>query len=376
MTLSMRSNMQYSDNVFIIAEAGVNHNGSLEHALKLVDVAVEAGCDAVKFQTFNADKLTSVNAKKANYQVANTPDESQQDMLRKLELSTADYVKLKNKCDDVGVEFMSTAFDVESLKFLIDDIGIKRIKIPSGEILSGPLLLAAARSGLPVILSTGMSVMQEVFYAISVFAWAEEHSYGVPESNEVLKVYADPQSWSTKLKSRLTLLHCVSQYPAEPRYVNLRAMDYMRELTDLPVGLSDHTNGTMIAVAAVGRDATVIEKHFTLSRHLPGPDHKASLEPHELCDMARSIRVVSEALGTKFKSPQPPEEEIREVARGSLVAERDIALTEDFTEVNLAIKRPGTGVSAQEYWDYLNRSNTQRNYLKDELIVKEDLCTS
>ena len=363
-----------ADSVFIIAEAGVNHNGSLEHALKLIDVAVEAGCDAVKFQTFRANKLASVNAKKAKYQLQDNSSDSQQEMLSKLELSTQDYISLKQRCDASEIEFMSTAFDVESLDFLVNDIHIQRIKIPSGEILSGPLLLAAARSKLPVILSTGMSTMEEILYAISIFAWAETHIGGVPKNNDELKAYSDPQRWSPQLKERLTLLHCVSQYPADPCYIHLRAMDYMREETGLQIGLSDHTQGTVVAIAAVARDAIVIEKHFTLSHFLPGPDHQASLEPDELSEMVNSIRTVSEALGLKHKSPQPPEMEVRDVARGSLVALDKIEFHERFSEHNLSIKRPGTGILGSEYWNYLNRSNTRRCYIKDELIEKEDSC--
>jgi N-acetylneuraminate synthase len=355
---------------FIIAEAGVNHNGSVEIALQLIDVAAKAGVDAVKFQTFKSEAVVSRHALKAEYQVKNSGKESDQlSMIRKLELSDDDHHLLVGHCKKLNIEFMSTPFDLKSLDFLVDKIGVSRLKIPSGEITNAPLLLAAARSGRPLIVSTGMCTLEDIRAALGVFAYGftspalTDHR---PKLSDFEKAYRSTEGQKA-LKEKITLLHCTSEYPAPFADVNLRAMDLMRDEFNLPVGYSDHTKGIAVPVAAVALGATVIEKHFTLDRAMPGPDHIASIEPSELSQMSAEIRQIESALGKRGKVPAPSEIKNMPIARKSLVASRTIRKGEVFTEENLTTKRPGSGISPMHYWEWIGRT-ADRDYDEDELL--------
>ncbi len=353
---------------FVIAEAGVNHNGSVARARDLVEVAVEAGADAIKFQTFKADRIASVNAPKAQYQSRNTGDDgSQIAMLKALELSDDDHRVLAAVCLETGIEFMSTPFDEISATFLAEDIGVARLKVGSGELTNAPLLLHMARTNKPVILSTGMATADEVATALGVLAFgytaAPENIPAVEDFSAAFEGAAGKQA----LKDNVTLLHCTSDYPAAPETINLKAMDTLRERFALPVGLSDHSQGIAIPAAAVARGAVVLEKHFTLDRSLEGPDHAASLEPGELKAMIEAVRAVEAALGSGVKELAAAERDTAAVARKSLVALAGIAAGTPFTPENLGAKRPGTGVSPLELWAYLGKS-AARAYGRDELI--------
>lgn len=351
---------------FIIAEAGVNHNGSLTTAKELVDVAVATGADAVKFQTFKAEKLVTKAAGKADYQKQTTgADESQLEMLRKLELKPEFHFQLHDYCEARGIAFLSTAFDFESLAFLVDEIGIERLKIPSGEITNGPFLLTHAQTGKDIILSTGMATLGEVETALGVlaFGFLDWENPGLARFQEAFSC----DQGQALLKQKVTLLHCTSEYPTAADRVNLRAMDTLRQAFGLQAGYSDHTEGLAVPIAAVARGAVLIEKHFTLSRRLKGPDHQVSLEPDELRQMVEAIRTVEQALGSVRKIPQPVELKTRDVARKSLVAATAIAEGETFGVGNLACKRPGSGLSPMNYWHLLGQQST-RSYDEDELI--------
>lgn len=329
--------------VFVIAEAGVNHNGSLARALEMVDAAADAGADAVKFQTFRAERLVTRDAPKAAYQAeADASGDTQYEMLARLELSAADHDALLARCRERGIEFMSAAFDIESLRFLAA-LGIQRVKVPSGELTNVPYLRAIAQLGLPVLLSTGMATLDEVGAALATL---EKAGLG---------------------RARVTVLQCTTEYPTPPADVNLRAMLTMRDELGVRVGYSDHTRGIEIPVAATALGAEVIEKHFTLDRTLPGPDHQASLEPGELAAMVSAVRAVEEALGDGVKRPSLTERENAAVARKSLVAATDIEAGEVLTPENLAVKRPGTGISPLR-WDEIVGLRATRAYRRDDLI--------
>ena len=352
---------------YIIAEAGVNHNGSLEMAKQLVDAAVEASADAVKFQTFKAEDTVSKDAPKAEYQTKTTGDaETQFEMIKRLELDEAAHKVLVEHCRRCGIQFLSTPFDLESVDLLANTLNLPRLKIPSGEITNAPLLLKAAQTGKPVILSTGMSTLGEVEMALAVLAFG----YTCPDqtpSVAAFKAAYFSEAGRQALKKQVVLLHCTTEYPASFSDVNLRAMDTLATAFGLPVGLSDHTPGIAIPVAAVARGAVVIEKHFTLDRNLPGPDHQASLEPGELKAMVRLIRQVEAGLGSPHKIPAASEIKNMSVARKSLVAARDIRQGELFTAENLTVKRPGTGISPLYYWKWLGKV-AERAYQRDEVI--------
>lgn len=312
----------FQGRVFLIAEAGVNHNGDIEMAKQLIDVAHQAGADAVKFQTFSAEALATANSPKAEYQLATTDaTETQVEMLRKLELSEDAHRTLKRYCDDKGIIFLSTPFDEASADFL-ETLDVPAFKLSSGDLTNTPLIAHVARKKRPLILSTGMATLDEVAEAVSV-----AHAAGCDE---------------------LVLLHCVSNYPAQAAEANLRAMKTMRDGFAVPVGFSDHTEGSAVCLAAVALGATVIEKHFTLDRNLPGPDHVASLEPHELIDLIRNIRRVESSLGNGKKVPTPSERETAKAARRSIVAAKSIAKGELIERQSLTLKRPGTGMSPSE----------------------------
>lgn len=356
-----------TDKVFVIAEAGVNHNGSLERATLLIDAAAEAGADAVKFQTFKADKLVSRAAPKAAYQIENTGiNESQHEMISKLELDEAAHHVLFQHCRSKGIEFLSTPFDLASLDMLVTSFQLPFIKLASGEITNAPFLLAAALTGKPVMLSTGMSDLGDVENALSVLAFGYT-CQGVEPSIAAFQAAYCSAAGQAALRGKVTLLHCTTEYPAPFSEVNLRAMQTLRQAFDLPVGYSDHTTGIAIPIAAAAMGAEVVEKHFTLDRNLPGPDHKASLEPHELAQMVNAIRQIEQSMGTSHKAPTLSELKNRPVARKSLVAARDIAPGETFTTESLAIKRPGSGISPMHYWGWIGKVAT-RAYVADELI--------
>lgn len=353
--------------VFIIAEAGVNHNGSLDMALKLIDVAADAGADAVKFQTFKADKVVSRFAPKAEYQTRNTGAvDSQLEMVKKLELNEEQHIVLVEHCRKRGIEFMSTPFDLDSVDFLANIINVSRLKIPSGEITNGLILLKFAQTGKSLILSTGMSTLDEVELALGVLAFGFINSGEKPSMGAFTEAYSSNEGQSF-LKDKVSLLHCTTEYPAPFDEVNLKAMDTLRDKFALPVGYSDHTMGIAVPIAAVARGAVIIEKHFTLERNLPGPDHKASLEPNELKQMVSSIRQIELALGSGVKQPTVSELKNMAVARKSLVAIKEIKTGELLTEANLGVKRPGTGLSPFEYWSLLGET-AEKDYKADEVI--------
>ncbi|WP_150051517.1 MULTISPECIES: N-acetylneuraminate synthase [Methylomonas] len=352
--------------VYIIAEAGVNHNGKPKAAFQLVDAAVAAGADAVKFQTFKAEKLTTALAGKADYQKQATGSrENQLEMLRGLELQQVFHYELRDYCRGRGIEFLSTAFDFDSLVFLANEVGVSRLKIPSGEINNGPFLLAHAQTGKELVLSTGMAGLGEVETALGVLAFGYL-GWEAP-SLERFRLAYENSAGHDILKQKVTLLHCTSEYPTPPEHVNLKAMDTLAHAFELPVGYSDHTVGLAVPIAAVARGAVLIEKHFTLDRNQPGPDHQVSLEPEELKQMVAAIRCVESALGSARKTPQKEELKTRDVARKSVVAAREIGRGETFGVENLTFKRPGTGRSPMDYWRLLGRTS-ERDYRVDDLI--------
>ena len=331
------------DKVLVIAEAGVNHNGSLEKAKQLVDVASEAAADMVKFQTFSADRLVTISANKAEYQIQTTDaSESQHAMIRKLELSREMHEDIIEYCKHCNIEFFSTGFDTQSIDMLVD-LGLEQFKIPSGEITNLPYLRHIGKFGKPVILSTGMAILGEIEAALDVL-----------------------ETSGTQRKN-ITVLHCNTEYPTPMEDVNLKAMLAIRDAFGVKIGYSDHTLGTEVSVAAVAMGATVIEKHFTLDRNLPGPDHKASLEPEELKAMVQAIRNIKKALGNGIKRPSPIETKNKAIVRKSLVAANAIKAGECFNEFNLTVKRPGTGLSPMS-WDEVLGRTAIRDFAPDELI--------
>lgn len=333
------------DKVIIIAEAGVNHNGDISKAYKLIDAAVVAGVDYVKFQTFKAENLVSKNAKKAEYQIQNTQNESdsQLDMLKKLELSHAQHEELINYCREKNIKFFSTAFDLVSLEYL-SEIGLKLVKIPSGEITNLPYLKRAALLFDEVIISTGMSMMHEIRDALAVFV-----NSGIA-------------------KDKISILHCNTEYPTPMTDVNLKAMISIGEEFGVKIGYSDHTLGIEVPIAAVALGASVIEKHFTLDKNLPGPDHAASLNPDELVAMCKAIRNIEAALsGNGIKEPSESETKNIAIARKSIVAKTAIKQGSILTEENITTKRPGNGISAMK-WDEILGTVASRDFNEDDLI--------
>ena len=330
--------------VIIIAEAGVNHNGSIELAKKLIDVAASAGADFVKFQTFHADKLVSKVAKKAAYQDKNINDgdDSQYKMLKKLELSDSMHDELFAYASQKGIQFLSTGFDEDSIDYL-DQLGVPFFKIPSGEITNKPYLQHIARKGKPVVMSTGMADLNEIKEALDVL------------TNEGLNL------------NQITVLHCTTEYPAPINEVNLKAMTTIADEFNVKVGYSDHTEGIEISLAAVAIGAIVIEKHFTLDKNMEGPDHKASLEPNELKKMVDGIRNIELAMGNGLKSPSPSEIKNKEAARKSIVTIKTIKSGELFSSENLTVKRPGNGLSPM-LWDKVIGMVSKKDYKPDEQI--------
>lgn len=329
------------EKVFILVEAGVNHNGCLETAKKMVDVAKNAGADAIKFQTFKAEKLVSKFAEKAEYQKNNTGIiESQLEMIKKLELSFHNFEELKKYCDNCGILFLSTPFDFESIDFL-DNLGMEIWKIPSGEITNLPYLRKVAKKAKKIIISTGMCELNEIADALKVFK-----NSGIDD---------------------ISILHCNTEYPTPMKDVNLKAMLTLKDKFNVEVGYSDHTLGIEVPIAAVALGARIIEKHFTLDKNMPGPDHVASLNPIELENMIKSIRNIEIALGLKDKFVTESELKNRNIARKSIVASREIKIGEIYTEDNLTVKRPGNGISPMR-WDEIIGKVANKNYEEDEMI--------
>ena len=329
------------DKIVIIAEAGVNYNGQLELACKMADEAKQAGVDIVKFQTGIPEKVISRYAEKANYQKDNTgADESQLEMVKKLMLRFDEFILLKEYCEKIGIKFLSTPFDVDSIDFL-NTLGCNIWKIPSGEITNLPYLLRIAKTNKPIMLSTGMSTLEEVGNALDVL---KQHGAG-----------------------EVTLLHCTTQYPTAFEDVNLKAMLTLKDVFGCKVGYSDHTKGIEVPNAAAALGASVIEKHFTLSRNMEGPDHKASLEPNELAMMVRSIRNIESALGDGKKKPVKIEITNMTAARKSIIAARNIKKGEVLDEANLTTKRPGNGISPMR-WQEIVGTVAVRDFQEDELI--------
>jgi len=330
--------------ILIIAEAGVNHNGDISLAEKMILKAKEAGADYIKFQTFQPEKLVSKNAQKAEYQKQTTgSDESQLAMLKKLALSYEDFIYLKKRCNEVGIGFLSTPFDLESIEFL-NSLDMDYWKIPSGEITNLPYLEKIGKTGKRVVLSTGMSEMPEIKAAVKIL---EENG-----SNDI------------------TLLHCNTEYPTPFKDVNLLAMNTIKKELGKPVGYSDHTPGIEVSVAAAALGASVIEKHFTLDKNMEGPDHKASLEPDELAAMIKSIRNIEQALGNENKSVSESESANISIARKSIVAKRSIKKGELLSEENITVKRPGNGISPMKWYDVIG-TKAVKDFYEDELIVNE-----
>lgn len=351
----------------IIAEAGVNHNGSLEMALELVDVAAAAGANYVKFQTFKANKVASIAAKKAAYQTLTTScDEGQLDMLKRLELSIDDHKAIIKRCADKEINFLSSPFDLDSLALLTEHFNLPEIKIGSGELTNAPLLLAVGRTKVKIILSTGMGTLAEVEEALGVLAFGMCRKKQPERRADFAEVLQDSTVWPV-LAERVTLLHCTTEYPAAIEETNLYAMDTMRNAFGVKVGYSDHTKGEAISLAAVALGANVIEKHFTLNRDLPGPDHAASLEPRELASMVLGIRSVEQSLGKGIKQPSHTEVQNRAAVRKSLIAKKDISVGQVLTENDIEVKRPGDGISPMMLWDMLG-STVRRHKGSGELL--------
>lgn len=359
-----------NNRTLIIAEAGVNHNGEEKLAFELVDAAKKAGADIVKFQTFKAKKLVTTSAKQAEYQITNTgKQESQFEMLSRLELSYEAHSRLLKYCGELDIEFLSTAFDYESLKFLVDDLGLKRLKIPSGDITNAPLVLEHARTGCNLIVSTGMATLAEIETVLGVIAFGYTASHEDVPSIDAFQAAYYSEKGQIALKDKVTILHCTTEYPAPLVDINLKAMDTLLNAFNLPVGYSDHSKGISIPIAAVARGAEVIEKHFTLDNNMEGPDHKASLEPDELKNMISAIRGIELALGDGIKGPRPSEIKNKAIARKSLVAAQTISVGEALSAENMEIKRPGDGVNPIYYWELLNKPST-RSYEVGELILE------
>lgn len=356
-----------NNQTYIIAEAGVNHNGSLEMAKKLIDVAAESGVDAVKFQTFQAEKLVSKIAPKAEYQTKTTDEEETQfQMLKKLELDEESHYSLIEHCHKRNIAFLSTPFDEDSVDFLVNKCHLQKIKVSSGDLTNAPLLLKMAKTKKPIIISSGMCMLGEIEEALGVLAFGYLGMEN-PSLESFQKAYSSFEGQKC-LSEMVTLLHCTTEYPTPYTDVNLRVLDTLKQAFNVPIGFSDHTPGINIPIAAVARGAILIEKHFTLDKTLPGPDHKASLEPHELTAMVEAIRQIEKALGSPVKKPANSELKNIAIARKSLIATKAISKGDLFTKENVSVKRPGIGKNPINYWDIIGKS-ASRDYSVEEPIV-------
>jgi N-acetylneuraminate synthase len=362
-----------TDRLYVIAEAGVNHNGSLERALEMVDVALAAGADAIKFQTFSADRLAGRDAALAEYQRNEGEDlRTQHDLLKGLELSHEEFVRVQQRCQERGITFLSTGFDLAELAFLVDELHIPIVKIASGDLTFAPLLLASGATGLPVILSTGMADLPEIGRALRFIAAGFAVADGRLERGTRITPDVLDLAWASRDDRRdfaksVTVLHCTTEYPAAPEHLNLRAMSTIAEEFGTRVGYSDHSLGALASTVAVSLGATVIEKHFTLDPTMEGPDHAASLGPQELLEFVSTLRGVETILGSPVKECQPVEEGNRAVVRRSLVTARPIAAGAVIAEDDLLCRRPAAGRTAFEFWDVVGSPAT-RDYAAGEYV--------
>jgi len=351
--------------VTVIAEAGVNHNGDISLAYKLIDAAADAGADIVKFQSFRAEALVTPSARKADYQMNRTGgDQSQYEMLKALELSARDHQQLISHCRTRDIEFLSTPFDFQSLR-LLEDLNVPKLKIGSGDMSNAPLVHACAKTGKNLILSTGMASLEEVEEILGVAA----HGFigtDLPSPAAFKSIYASNQGRAI-LEEKVVVMHCTTAYPTPLTDINLAAMETMRDRLPTPIGFSDHSDGIHVSVGAAARGAVMIEKHLTLDCTMPGPDHQASLEPNQFKEMTRGIRAVVAAIGSAKKIPTESERANMAVVRKSLVAACTIAEGETFTDANVTLKRPGDGLEPMRYWDLLGRK-ADRNYQPNEII--------
>ncbi len=355
---------------YIIAEIGVNHNGDIHLAKKLIDIAVKAKVDAVKFQTWITEKVMSKTAPKAEYQITNTGNsESQFDMEKKLELTFNEFEELKEYCNEYGIEFLSTPFDIQSADFLMNNLKLEMIKIPSGEITNAPLLLYIAQHQKKIILSTGMATLSDIQKALEVIAFGLINDGTEPSINAFEAAYLSEKGQQL-LKEKVSLLHCTTEYPAPLEEVNLLAMKSMKNAFGLKVGYSDHTKGIEIPIAAVALGATIIEKHITYNKKAEGPDHAASIEPDELNKMVESIRNVEQSLGNGIKIPTRSEIKNKDIARKSLVASQNIKEGEYFSSEKLDMKRPGNGISPFYYWDIQGYKAIKDFKIDEEIVLK------
>ena len=352
--------------VKIIAEAGVNHNGNISTAKEMIVVASEAGADSIKFQSFKAEELVTKSAPKAPYQLKNSSKkESQFEMLKKLELSDFNHFLLKEECKKRKIEFLSTPFDMKSLKFLTEKLKLKTIKIPSGEITNLDLILESAKRKKKLIISTGMSNLDEIELALSAAAFGYSANINLqPSLKKLRSAYLSPKG-KDSLYRNVTLLHCTTDYPAKYEDLNLRAINTLQERFGLKVGYSDHSIGTEISISAVAMGAQVIEKHFTLSKKMDGPDHLASLEPNELFEMIKSIRNLEKSFGNGIKRAKKSELKNKKVARKSIVAAKEIKKGELITKDMLKLKRPEIGLKPQKIWNLIG-TKAKKNYKEDE----------
>jgi len=349
--------------VYVIAEAGVNHNGDIQLAHRLVDAAADAGADAVKFQTFVPEQLVTHDAQRADYQKRNQPGEnSQLQMLSELALSHNAHSELLAHCQDRNIDFLSSPFDAQSADFLIDELQLPLIKLGSGELTNGPLLWQLGKSDRRLILSTGMANLEEIRDALGLLSHAYQTDASQPQTTDFAGCLD-----ASILQDRVSLLHCTTEYPCPLEAVNLRAMDTLAETFGLAVGYSDHTEGIAVSLAAAARGASVLEKHLTLDRSMPGPDHAASIEPTELVALVSGVRSIEQALGSAVKQPAEVERKNAAIARKSLRATSAIATGGAFTEQNIGAKRPGNGISPMHYWSLLGRTST-RDYAIDDLL--------
>ncbi len=354
-------------NIFVIAEAGVNHNGVFENAVKLVDEAKNAGADAVKFQTFITDNCLSKSISKADYQVNNTGSGSQYEMVKSLELTFDEHKRLKGYCDLVGIDYLSTAFDFESLEFLTLELKLDKLKIASGEITNSPLLLAHAKTGCELILSTGMCTIGDIEYALGVIAFGLiNDSSKLPSEVEFSNAFFSKKGQEL-IKSKVTILHCTTEYPAPFDEINLNAIETIQKAFGLRIGYSDHSEGITVPILSVAYNISILEKHFTLDKNMEGPDHLASLEPSELKVMIKSVRQAEKALGSSSKRPSESEMRNLSKVRKVILAKQAIIEGDLFTSENLCIKRGQGGVKPSEYWSLLGL-NASRDYEVDDSI--------
>ena len=354
--------------VYVIAEAGVNHNGNVKLAYELIDEAVKADVDAIKFQTFKAENLASKNAEKASYQLQNTNNnESQLEMLKRLELSNEDYINLKKYAENKNIDFITTAFDNDSLAFILNDLKVNKLKIPSGEITNAPFLLSHAKSNLEIILSTGMANQNEIKKALDILAFGFIYpEINVSSSKQLIDIDKN-KNYREVLQQKVSILHCTTEYPAPLNELNLKAIQTLRESYNIKVGYSDHSEGIIAPIIACSFGASIIEKHFTLDRNMQGPDHKASLEPKELRNMTNAIRKIDGMIGNGIKTPSTAEIKNIDIVRKSIVTRKKIKKGEIFTENNITTKRPATGLSPMNYWDLIGKTS-EEDYDEDEII--------